>query len=116
MKYLDLELIKARSKKYNLHFTDSSNNNVNITGCKVFFVVKRYSGDDESEALINIEVTNHVSPSEGKTTVLLNYTDTDIDVMEYDYELMLINTTIEPVYKETILKGRLNLVDNVKKR
>lgn len=85
----NLELRRGDTKVYALHFTDSSGEDINITGWTVFFTA---SADPEptndDNAIIKKTVTVHSDPTNGRTTVILSATDTNI-LGDYYYDIQV---------------------------
>jgi hypothetical protein len=76
-----LRIQKGNPSSLIVTITDDNGNALNLTGRTVFFTVKRkndYSDDDE-DAVISKEVTEHTDPTNGKTAISLTATQTDVD-------------------------------------
>ena len=76
-----LHIQKGNPSSLIVTITDDNGNALNLTGRTVFFTVKRkndYSDDDE-DAVISKEVTEHTDPTNGKTAISLTATQTDVD-------------------------------------
>lgn len=75
----NLKLRRGDSKGYLLHFTDDAGADINITGWTVFFTASdNPSPDTDTTAQIRKTITTHTTPLEGKTTINLSPTDTNL--------------------------------------
>lgn len=58
---------------------------IDITGYKLFFVIKREFSDSDEEALVFKTVTSHFDPANGRTNVTLTESDLDFDSGTYKF-------------------------------
>lgn len=65
---------------------------VDLTGATVYFTAKpTLSSDaDDSEAVIEVVVTDHTDPTNGVTVIPLSHSDTDIDPGIYYYDIQVL--------------------------
>lgn len=88
-----LTIIRGDSQSIDVVFEDDAGVKLNLTGKTVFFTVKKQddlSANDDN-ALIKKTVTVHSDPTNGKTTIALSATDTDIEPANYFYDLQVKN-------------------------
>ena len=88
-----------------LNFEDNSGNAINITGWTVFFTVKKSYLKSDDEALIKKDITSHSDPSNGKTKLVINASDTDdMNNGDYYYDIQVkkgdgkINTVLNDIF------------------
>lgn len=78
---------------------------MDLTGCTVFFTAKSTISNsaDDSDAVIEVTVTDHDDPINGITTIPLSASDTDVTPGEYYYDIQIKdgdgNITSIPVRK-----------------
>ena len=86
-KKADIYLIRGDSATIN--FTA----NMDITGYTLFFTAKAAlpTGSDDSDAAIEVEVTEHTDPENGITVIPLSATDTNITPGTYYYDIQLVS-------------------------
>lgn len=75
---------------YSIPFTvkDSTGTAIDITGQTVFFTVKKSPGgsEDDSDAVIQKTITAFDDPTNGKGTLVLDSTDTNVELGNYVYD------------------------------
>lgn len=83
---------------------------VDLTGATVYFTVKSDFDNDQadSSAKIKKDITDHDDPTNGKTTVALSPSDTNIAADTYGYDIKLKKATGE---QTTIAIGELEVLD-----
>jgi len=59
----------------------------NITNWTFYFTAKEKMDDPDTGAPIVKEITNHINPKQGKSTISLSPTDTDIPCRNYHYSI-----------------------------
>jgi len=75
----NLKLRRGDNKGYLLHFTDDNEADIDITGWTVFFTASDDpSPENDDAAQIKKTITAHTVPLEGKTTINLSPTDTNL--------------------------------------
>ena len=75
-----------------------------LTGCTVFFTVKKRYEDADSAALISVDTTSHTSATEGITSIDLTGSDTDIEgSFVYDVKVKDSNDLIYSVISDKII-------------
>ena len=86
-----IKTIRGDDVQLNLAITDADGLPFDITGYTVFFTLKdNNSDDDDTNALIEKEVTSHVDAELGETAIVLDNTDTDgIEPGTYFYDIQL---------------------------
>ena len=86
MKHKNLEIVRKTTKVLELHFTRSGQNE-DITGWSIYFCCKANVEDSDVNAKISKIVTSHSAPTDGKTLITLEPSDTDITAGNYYYEV-----------------------------
>lgn len=86
----NLSIIRGDDKYYNLTFTDGTGSAIDITNWTIYFTVKSNLSDtDDSNALIQKDVSSHTDPTNGKTRVHLTHGDTDLTKGDYYYDIQV---------------------------
>ncbi len=90
----DITLIRGDTSSIDFQLTDN-NTPVDLTGATVFFTAKPALTNDttDSTAVIEVEVTTHTDPINGKTVIPLSSTDTDITPGIYYYDIQIKRDT-----------------------
>ena len=114
----DLSIYRGDSKTWNLSFTDSDGQAINITGYTIFFTVKKknsYTDDTvDTDAVIQKNVTVHTDPEQGQTQLVLQPSDTSSvipAVYVYDMQLKDDSGTIL-----TFISGNFTITADVTRR
>jgi len=97
----NLSLVQADEKAYNLTLTGASDP-IDITDATVKMTIKRSLSD--ATPTLEKTVTSHTDAVNGKTTITLTTTDTNIEVGNYYYDVQISGGSLS---KTTILKGKL---------
>lgn len=86
----DITLIRGDSYSISFELTEEGSP-VDLTGSTVFFTAKPALTNDVSDntAVISVEVTSHSDPTNGKTSIPLSSTDTDVTPAEYYYDVQV---------------------------
>jgi hypothetical protein len=71
------EITRGDDYTFTLAFKDSDGQAIDIAGYTVFFTLKEYEDDDDDDALITVDVTEHDNDAGGITTISLSNADTD---------------------------------------
>lgn len=109
-----IEIIRGDDVALNLHFKDSDGVDINITGYKVYFTVKRRLNDSDTAALVKVDVTTHTTPVTGRTVIpLVNTTTDDLAEGTYYYDLQLKDP--DGLISST-KRGVFNVIEDVTKR
>lgn len=103
MPLVDLCITQGDAKPYNLTFKVGETP-LDITGATVTFTAKKLTSD--TEPVLEVIVTNHTAPTQGKTTISLSPTKTNIDLGHYYYDIQIVGPSIP---KKTVLKGKLDI-------
>lgn len=74
---VNLVLKKADSWSRIIYFEDEDGADLDITGWKIYFMVKEKITDDDVNAVISKEITSHSAPTAGESKIELSSTDTD---------------------------------------
>jgi len=103
----DLIIQRGMSRAYEVQITKDGVY-TDITGWTVIFIVKTSLTDSDDKAVINKEITDHSDPTNGKSLVRLESTDTDITAKSYYYSVKFIDDET-PTNKGVIVRGRLTI-------
>lgn len=103
----DLVIQKGMSRAYEVRITKDDVVE-DITGWTIIFMVKKNLTDSDAEAVINKTITAHSDPTQGKSLIRLNPTDTDIPARSYYYSIKFIDNE-SPANKGVIVRGRLTI-------
>lgn len=90
----DLTIYRGDSKTWNLNFTNSSGQAIDITDYTIFFTVKKknsYTDDpDDTDAIIKKDISIHTAPVTGQSQLVLQPSDTNTAVPAvYVYDMQL---------------------------
>jgi hypothetical protein len=91
----NLEMYRGDDKTFNLTFTDSDGDPIDLTDAKVFLTVKRRQTDADSAAIIAKKVTSHSQATGGITAVTVTHTDSAVDVGSYYYDIQLVDSNTD---------------------
>jgi hypothetical protein len=86
-----ITVVRKTTNTYNITFTDSDGDAVDITNWTVFFTVKKSVDETDAQATISKTITTHSDPTQGKTTITLTSSDTDKIQGEYLYDIAYID-------------------------
>lgn len=85
---------------------------IDLTGCTVFFTVKRNLEDTDNEALIKKDITTFTSATTGELSIPFLATDVDyVGDFYYDLKIKYSNNLIE-----SVLTDKFILVEHTTKR
>jgi hypothetical protein len=107
----ELEIIRATTKIYELVFTKNGTAQ-DISNWTIYFTVKLKMSDLDSEALIAKVITSHSEPTNGKTLITLDITDTNIPTGNYYYSIDYKDTSDN---EQVLLSGRVKIIEPVLK-
>ena len=110
-----LEIQRGNPLSTVITVTDEDGNAYDLTGKTVFFTVKNQDDneDDDTDALIEAEITSHSDPTGGITVLELDDTDTDIALGDYKWDLRIYESGVTQVNS---VSGICSVVDIVTKR
>ena len=83
---MQLSVYRGDDKTFSLTFADSGGGAIDISNWVVFFTVKKQanlSAPDDTDALIQKDIVTHDDPVNGKTSIVLTSTETDITPNNY---------------------------------
>jgi len=111
----NIELVRGDDEAIELEFVDATTNNpVDLTDCAVMFTVRADKADaNDDNALIKKDVYTHTDPTNGKTTINLLHTDTDVTPGNYSYDVQYVDTENKV---KTLVIGECTVVQDVTKR
>lgn len=107
---MNLTLICRDDVDLDITFTDKDGEPIDLTGCTVFFTMKKKISDSDEDAIIEKEVTSHIEPTEGTTRVSLTNTDTDIPARHYFYDIQ-VEDTANKIISSTV--GQIKITQDV---
>lgn len=89
---------RATDNSIKLHFTVTDagtgvKTDRDITGCTVFFTVKKRLSDLDADAVLNKTISSHSDPTHGITYVPISHSDSLLDAHGYKYDLKLIDSS-----------------------
>lgn len=87
-----LSLIRRDDVDLDVTFTDKDGEAIDITGCTVFFTLKKNRTDTDADAILQKEVTSHTIPLQGKTRISLDHDETDIAPRYYFFDVQVEDT------------------------
>lgn len=109
-----LSIIRGDSKAYHFNFRDAAGAPVNITGWMISMTVKANWSQADVEALVSIDVTNHLDALNGITLLDLTPAHTDgITPGRYYYDIQVKTSTGGIT---TIMRGPLSIEYDVTRR
>jgi len=107
-------LYRGDSREYNLTFTNSNGESINITDWKIYFTIKLSCIDGDNKAVIKKDITIHDDPINGKTKIILLPNDTNVikpDKYWYDIQVKRGEDNIL-----TLLRGRIEILTDITRR
>ena len=114
MENTNLAMFEGTDTNFDLTFTDAAGNPIDITDYKIFFTVKKNINDDDDDAIISKTITDHTTPTEGKTTITIDRADTiDIKNRTYLYDVQWIDATDK---RKIIMLGTFSITEVVTDR
>ena len=108
----DLEIFRKTTKVYELIFKQDGLP-LDITDWTIYYTLKENMGDSDDNAKIKKDITTHMDAPNGKTTIELSTTDTNLTSMSYYYDIK---------YKDDegnvgiLFRGRTTIVEPVTTR
>ena len=113
MENVNLTAVRGDSFIKTLTFTDSSGNAIDITGWKVYFTIKEDESDSDDDALIKKDITSHSDPTNGKTNIEVEATDTNSLLGVYYYDIQVKKGSGEIF---TVMKGKITFKADITRR
>jgi hypothetical protein len=109
----ELSIFRGDDKTWTLNFKDVVGNAIDITGATVFFTVKENKADSDNDSLIKKDQSSHSDPTNGKTTITLTNSDTNIRVGNYHYDFQLVDSV---GLVTTVLSGIFKITQDITTR
>jgi len=106
----NLEIVKKSTKTYELQFTKNGTAE-DITGWTIYFTAKEEMSDSDSAAVISKKITTHTDAVNGKSTIELEATDTDLDERSFWYA---IDYKDDEGNESVLFYGRLTILKSVR--
>jgi hypothetical protein len=89
----DLSIYEGEDKTWTVTVKDSSGTAINITGYTFLFTIKRKRNDSDDNAIVKKTITSHLSPTEGKTQITVDSSDTNGLHGNFFYDYQWLDTT-----------------------
>jgi len=99
----NIKIYRGDIEKLNFVFT-KDNAPIDITGYTVTLTIKKEKG---GQLVLQKQQTTHTDPTNGKTEIVLDSTDTDLEEGFYVYDILLEKGT---EFKKTILVDRIEIL------
>jgi len=105
---INLVLKKGDSWTSTLYFEDKDGKDLDITGWKIYFLVKEKLDDVDNAAKIRKTITVHSAPLAGESTVELSSGDTNL-IGNYLFGIKVITNNMIGTFPEaiTVLEGTI---------
>jgi hypothetical protein len=115
MEQVNLECKRGDSWSRELYFYDEDNAPIDITGWKIYFMVKAKMDDLDAAAVISKTITTHTDPTNGETTLQLSSSDTNLTGKNYVYAIKVLTTETIGANLEalTVMEGSIVFTDRV---
>lgn len=108
-------LYRGDTREYDITFTDAQGDAIDITGWKVYFTMTDNNGNNNDDNnSIRKDITEHESPTEGKTKILLTALETDSlhgGKYWYDIQVKKTDNTIH-----TVAHGKIPVIVDITRR
>lgn len=111
---INLILKRGDSWTSTFYFEDEDGNDIDITGWKVYFLIKEKIDDLDAAAKIIKTITSHTAPLSGETTIELSSTDTNLSG-NYLFGIKVITDNMVGINPEaiTVLEGTIVFEDRI---
>jgi hypothetical protein len=111
----DIEIVRGDDEAIELEFTNEADNSaVDLTDTTVMFTVRTNTDEtDDENAIIKKDVVTHSDPTNGKTTISLLHTETDVQAGNYKYDVQYKDAAGKI---KTLLIGNISILQDVTKR
>ncbi len=84
--WIKLKIKKKSTKSYEAVFTNKQTGApIDITGWTLYFTVKESMKDSDANAKIDIKITDHTDPKNGKSLISLTKINTNLTAKSYYY-------------------------------
>ena len=110
----NLELVQSTTKIYEVQFKKDGTN-LDITGWTIFFTAKDKMTDTDGEAVIKKTITVHTDAVNGKTTIELTASDTNVNPKSYVFDIKY-KDDCSPANIGVIIQGKLTVTRIVTQR
>lgn len=109
-----IDIIRGDYRNIEVTFRKSDGSAYDLTGGTVFFTVNSSQDpSDDTGAEIQKDVSSHSNPTEGKTTISLTSSDTEIDPGTYYYDIQLKDSAGNIVSAE---KAKFEITSDITRR
>lgn len=99
-----IKRVKGDTYNLDVKFESAEGTDIDLTGCTVFFTVKRAYEDVDSLAIINKTITSHTAPTTGNTSVSFNASDVDVEgEFYYDFKIKDTGNKITSVFTDKFI-------------
>ncbi|MGB9697706.1 MAG: hypothetical protein ACPL2D_10560 [Ignavibacteria bacterium] len=101
-----IEITKGNPATIPIKIMYSDGTPFDLTGKTIFFTVKKLGDNSENDdnAVIKKTITTHIDPVNGKSSISLSKTDTNIDTIQYKWDIKIYNGVININSKEGRIK------------
>lgn len=106
-------IFRGDSREYLLTFTNDSGSAIKIGDWKIYFTVKKNYRDDDAEAVIKKDITDHFEAENGKTKITLSPEDTEVIPGTYFYDIQAKRAVNDII---TVLAGKVEIKSDVTRR
>jgi hypothetical protein len=87
-----IKRVKGDTYSLDITITNTSDEPIDLTGCTLFFTVKRNLQDTDAQAIINKTITSFTSSTTGDASITFNALDVDY-VGEFYYDVKIKSST-----------------------
>ncbi len=109
---INLEGVRGDNFELQLIFK-TINGPININGWIIYFTIKEKTYKNDLSAVIKKDITTHILPSEGKTSIVLTHSETDNIIGTFQYDVQYKTPT--DILK-TFMRGTIKFIDDVTRR
>jgi len=84
-----------------------------IVGWTIFFTLKKNKNDTDAQAIISKDVTSHLDPTNGITSITVTATETNTLLGPYYYDIQYKDADANII---TIIKGTITFIVDITRR
>ncbi len=86
-----MTVYRGDDKSWDLTFTDSAGDVIDITDHTIFFTVKHHKIDADADAVISKDISSHTDAAAGESRLTLSNSDTDVAVKVYVFDFQKVD-------------------------
>jgi hypothetical protein len=111
---VNLQIKKNDTWSRTLYFENEDKEDIDITGWKIYFMVKTKIDDLDASAVISKTISTFTSPTTGEAVIELTSTDTNL-LGNYLFAIKVITDNMVGVTKEaiTVLEGTIDFTNRI---